>query len=185
MSQITGKQFREEFKMRVVSGMLVAGSLQVTWATGQKASSQMDWGFDSSVPFATPEYHSAPQEMIRYHRLYFPQTYLDTLHFFRVRSRTSTGKIGLSPIYQVYVTEKLAKSSLLISEVALDVRPVPLAEHLTPSIAGLDSSSHGDALPEATADVLLAPTSSPQTVTAQPLTNQHTAFATTITSTII
>ncbi|MDR8390004.1 hypothetical protein NC796_02560 [Aliifodinibius sp. S!AR15-10] len=107
MSEITGKQFREAFKMRVVSGMLVGGSIQISWATGEKSSSQLDWGYDPSVPFTTPEYHREPPDMVRYHTLPFPKTLTDTEHFFRVRSRTASGRTGESPVYSVIVPEKL------------------------------------------------------------------------------
>lgn len=184
MSEITGKQFSEPFKMRVVSGMLVDGSIQVTWATGKKASSQMDWGFDGSVPFQTPEYHSGPNEMVRYHQLYFPTTYLDTNHFFRVRSRTAADKIAVSPVYSVYVTEKLIKSSQLISNVELDVRLVAIPEILSQPIAGPATGSRMDAEPESTAEVLLESQATIQAIADGAFANQKTTFETTITTTI-
>ena len=125
MSQITGKQFSEPFKMRVVSGMLVGGAIQVSWATGEKASSQMDWGFDATVSNRTPEYHNEPHAMVRYHTLQFPQTLMDTEHFFRVRSVTASGKAGVSPVYSVIVPKELrtfASGALLTPAIALPVR---------------------------------------------------------------
>jgi hypothetical protein len=109
MSKITGQEFgmNEAFKMRVVSGMLVNGSILISWATGEPASSQIDWGFDDSVPFQTPEVHSEPEEMVRYHQLYLPQTLVDQRHYFRVRSKTEHGKSGISDIYMVVVPPDL------------------------------------------------------------------------------
>lgn len=109
MSKITGQEYgmNEVFKMRVVSGMLVDGSILISWATGEPASSQIDWGFDDSVPFQTPEVHKEPEEMVRYHQLYLPQTLVDQRHYFRVRSKTEDGKLGISDIYMVVVPPNL------------------------------------------------------------------------------
>ncbi len=125
MSEITGKEFNEGFKMRVVSGMLVDGSIQVSWATGKKASSQMDWGLDPGNLARTPEYHREPAEMVRYHTLYFPITYLDARHYFRVRSKTSSGIIGQSPIYSVITPDDVQKiNETPFGIVALDITPI-------------------------------------------------------------
>ncbi|WP_020404469.1 hypothetical protein [Gracilimonas tropica] len=109
MSKISGQEFglNEAFKMRVVSGMLVDGSILISWATGEPASSQIDWGWDDSVPFQTPEVHAEPEEMVRYHQLFLPQTLVDQRHYFRVRSRTEHGKSGISDIYMVVVPPDL------------------------------------------------------------------------------
>ncbi|WP_441000787.1 hypothetical protein [Fodinibius sp. SL11] len=129
MSEITGKEFSEGFKMRVVSGMLVDGSIQVTWATGKKASSQMDWGLDPENLATTPEYHREPSEMVRYHTLYFPVTYLDARHFFRVRSKTINGLVGQSPIYSVITPDDVQKvNETPFGIVHLDITPIDTTE---------------------------------------------------------
>jgi len=107
MSKISGKEFGEPFKMRVVSGMLVNGSIRISWATGKPASSQLDWGFDESVPNTTYEFNSEPKTMTRYHVLEFPDVYMDREHFFRVRSRTAADQVGVSPVYSVIVPDIL------------------------------------------------------------------------------
>lgn len=125
MSEITGKEFSEGFKMRVVSGMLVDGSIQVSWATGKKASSQMDWGLDPENLATTPEYHREPAEMVRYHTLYFPITYLDARHYFRVRSKTAGGRIGQSRIYSVITPDDVQQiTQSPTTQVILELRPV-------------------------------------------------------------
>jgi hypothetical protein len=129
MSEITGKEFTEGFKMRVVSGMLVDGSIQVTWATGKKASSQMDWGLDPANLATTPEYHREPAEMLRYHTLYFPITYLDARHYFRVRSKTVGGLVGQSPIYSVITPDDVQKvNETPFGIVELDITPIDATE---------------------------------------------------------
>ena len=125
MSEITGKEFSEGFKMRVVSGMLVDGSIQVSWATGQKASSQMDWGLDPESLATTPEYHREPAEMVRYHTLYFPITYLDARHYFRVRSKTAGGQVAQSRIYSVITPDDVQRTTHSpTSQVILELQPI-------------------------------------------------------------
>lgn len=184
MSKITGKQFSETFGLRIVSGMLVSGSVLVSWATGIKASSQMDWGFDSLVPFTTPEYNDEPNEMVRYHQIWFPITYLDTDHFFRVRSRTAAGEVAVSAVYSVFVTEKLAKSSEAISGVELVVKQVTFPVALQQTITGIDSTHRMDADPESSAEIVLASNISKPAVKGGTLAGQTTSFETNITSTI-
>lgn len=127
MSKISGKKFSEPFKMRVVSGMLVNGSIRISWATGKPASSQLDWGFDESVSNTTDEFNSEPKDMTRYHVLEFPDVFLDREHFFRVRSRTVADQVGVSPIYSVIVPDRLRfgmDEDSLIAEHRLELKQV-------------------------------------------------------------
>ena len=125
MSEITGKEFSEGFKMRVVSGMLVDGSIQISWATGKKASSQMDWGLDPENLATTPEYHREPAEMVRYHTLYFPITYLDARHYFRVRSKTAGRQVGQSRIYSVITPDDVQRTTQSpTGQVILELQPI-------------------------------------------------------------
>lgn len=129
MSKITGQIFGEDFQLRVVSGMLVDGSIQVTWATGEPASSQMDWGLNPDELNTTPEYNSESQDMVRYHRIWFPITYLDARHYFRVRSRNKADKVEQSPIYYVITPDKVeTHTNPLSSIVVLDIREVDTNE---------------------------------------------------------
>jgi len=118
MSKISGRIFGEGFALRVVSGMLHGGNLIISWATGERAAGQLDYGYDASVPYRTPvEYLQPgepgynPEELMplyeRYHYRAFPTTYIDTEHFFRVRAINPAGRILISSIYSVYVPEKM------------------------------------------------------------------------------
>jgi len=118
MSKITGRIFGEGFALRVVSGMLHGGNLIISWATGERAIGQLDYGYDNSVPYRTPVEYLEPGDpgynpedpmplYERYHYRAFPTTYVDTEHFFRVRARNIAGRTLISPIYSVYVPEKM------------------------------------------------------------------------------
>jgi hypothetical protein len=122
MSKITGRIFGEGFALRVVSGMLHNGNLIISWATGERAIGQLDYGYDSSVPYRTPVEYLEPGEpgynpdqpmplYERYHYRAFPTTYVDTEHYFRVRARNIAGRTLISPIYSVYVPEKMVIQS--------------------------------------------------------------------------
>jgi hypothetical protein len=124
MSKISGQLFGEGFALHVVSGMLHGGNLIISWATGERAMGQLDYGYDSSVPYRTPvEYlelgapgynPDQPTPLYeRYHYRAFPTTYVDTEHFFRVRAQNMAGKILISPIYSVYVAEKMLIQSTI------------------------------------------------------------------------
>ncbi|MEL7832808.1 hypothetical protein [Fodinibius sp. Rm-B-1B1-1] len=153
MSEITGKEFSEGFKMRVVSGMLVDGSIQVSWATGKKASSQMDWGLDPENLATTPEYHREPSEMLRYHTLYFPITYLDARHYFRVRSKTAGGQIGQSRIYSVITPDDVQRTTQSpTGQVILELQPID--DHEDIFFCYPETSIRADHQPEATSQTL-------------------------------
>lgn len=127
MSKITGQIFGEPFKLRVVSGMLINGSIRISWATGKPASSQLDWGFDESVSNRTDEFNSEPKDMTRYHVLEFPDVFMDREHFFRVRSRTAADQVGVSPVYSVIVPDRLRfgmDEDSLIAEYLLELKQV-------------------------------------------------------------
>jgi len=138
MSKITGTDHGEAFALRVVSGMVIDGSLIVTWATGDFASSQIDWGFDSSVPNRTPIIMLQPGDrgfnpanpmpkLVRYHRIQFPITYVDTEHFFRIISTNKAERTEISRVYSVYITAKVWHESEVAS-VHINVRPVEVSD---------------------------------------------------------
>jgi len=154
MSQITGRLFGEGFALRLVSGMLHGGNLIISWATGERAAGQLDYGYDASVPYRTPvEYLQPgepgydPEEPVplyeRYHYRAFPTTYIDTEHFFRVRAANPAGRTLVSGIYSVYVPEKMLLQSRA-GAVHVSVQPVhPGHYHLRTGVPStiLDAAS--------------------------------------------
>ncbi|MDR8389865.1 hypothetical protein NC796_01865 [Aliifodinibius sp. S!AR15-10] len=103
------------------------------------------------MPYSTPEFHGSPAEMIRYHQVYLPTTYLDTEHFFRVRSRTASGKVGKSPVYSVIVPSKLrAGSDLATTRFKLDIKPITGQQ--VEQLLDLSGSLRADSEPEGTGE---------------------------------
>ena len=139
MSKISGRIFGEGFALRVVSGMLHGGNLIISWATGERAAGQLDYGYDNSVPYRTPVEYLQPGEpgynpeepmplYERYHYRAFPTTYIDTEHFFRVRAINPAGRTLVSAIYSVYVPEKMLFQSRA-GAVYVRVYPVQPGHH--------------------------------------------------------
>ena len=145
MSKITGRIFGECFALRVVSGMLHNGNLIISWATGERAIGQLDYGYDSSVPYRTPVEYLEPGEpgynpdqpmplYERYHYRAFPTTYVDTEHYFRVRARNIAGRTLISPIYSVYVPEKMVIQST-IGSLHVSIQSIdPMVEAIASSV---------------------------------------------------
>lgn len=133
MSKISGKKFGEGFRMRVVSGMLVNGAIKISWATGEKAASQFDWGFTKDVENTTDWHYENPADMKRYHTFWFPKVLIDADHFFRVRSKTLTGKTGVSDVFKVIVPNSLQLGSELPqnTEIKLTIINVTVADQVT------------------------------------------------------
>lgn len=121
MSKISGK-YQASFGLHIVSGMLRGGDLIVSYASGIPAWGQLDYGYDSSVPYRSPKVLVQPGEpgyregketpkLMRFHEYAFPTTYVDTEHFFRARVTNPAGRTLISPIYSVYVPEKMVLQS--------------------------------------------------------------------------
>jgi hypothetical protein len=121
MSKISGK-YRASFGLHIVSGMLRGGNLIISYASGIPAWGQLDYGYDNSVPYRSPKVLVKPGEpgyrqgkvtpkLMRFHEYAFPTTYVDTEHFFRARVTNPAGRTLVSPIYSVYVPEKMVIQS--------------------------------------------------------------------------
>jgi hypothetical protein len=108
----------QPFGIYVPSGMLSQRGLTVSWASGKKATSQIDWGFDINVPDTTPvqllqpgddgyvEGKQAPK-LSHYHLVSFPETQLNQWHYFRCRS-TRNGQTRESQILRAHFPKELA-----------------------------------------------------------------------------
>jgi hypothetical protein len=173
MSKITGTNHGEAFELRVVSGMVIDGSLIVTWATGDYASSQINWGYDPTVPNQTNKPLLKPEDrgynpkkenpkLVRYHRVAFPQTYVDTEHFFRAISVNRVGKKVISRVYSVFVTAKMFNQSFAGTVKIGNIQPVLVAEHPCIQTVGISSIPLADSEPKGRVDnISLDPIDSP------------------------
>ena len=173
MSKITGTDHGEAFALRVVSGMVIDGSLIVTWATGDYASSQIDWGYDSAVPNQTDKPLLQPDErgynpkkenprLVRYHRVAFPQTYVDTEHFFRAISVNRAGRKVISRVYSVFVTAKMFNQSFAGTVRIGNVQPVSVTGQPRIQPVGISSTPLADSEPKGRVDTIsLDPVDSP------------------------
>jgi len=92
-----------EFGLYGVAGMSIGGSLNVFWSTGIDATSTLEWGIDDSNPNT---FTAVTESGIRkYHQIKFPTTFVDTYHYFRVRSTNlATGEEKVSVVYRIYIT---------------------------------------------------------------------------------
>lgn len=98
-----------EFEIQSVGSVLVGGSLTVRWSTGVGASTTLEYSYndptiDQSVTISGTR---------KYHEVTFPQTFVDTDHFFRVVSTSPDGVTKTSQIYKVTVTDVLVIQSIL------------------------------------------------------------------------
>ena len=195
MSKITGTDHGEAFALRVVSGMVVDGSLIVTWATGDYASSQIDWGYDSAVPNQTTKPLLQPGErgynpkkdnprLVRYHRVAFPQTYVDTEHFFRAISVNRKGEKVISRVYSVFVTSRMFSISHC-AETHVEITPVVVSDHAQTQPLGMSSLPLADETPKGRANIMKTNASSaPVPVSSPSPVGGKTTMETTFTLTL-
>ncbi len=124
------------FGIYVPSAILKDGSLIISWATGQPATTEIDWGFDQSVPNSRGPVLTQPGDenyvegedvvlLRRYHEIPFPQVFVDTTHFFRVRSSNAEGELLESEVLRVYIPETLfTKSKNVQAGIRLNVMTI-------------------------------------------------------------
>jgi hypothetical protein len=125
------------FALNIVSGVVKQGSLIVSWNSGVEATEQIDYGVgDDSVPNTTPVKLLEPGDRgyvegkdIKLYRtnhiVPFPEPFVDTTHFFRVRSTSRRNETLESEVYRVYVTEKVIRRSY-VADVQVRVEPVSM-----------------------------------------------------------
>ena len=99
-----------DFDLYGVAGMIIEGSLTVFWSTGRDATTTLEYSYDSSDPST---FDSVTISGVRtHHQIVFPDTLIDTDHYFRVRSTDpATGEEKVSSVYRVYVPKRLVLSS--------------------------------------------------------------------------
>lgn len=174
------------YDLYVVSGMVRNGLLIVSWSTGKPATQQIDYGIeDKSVPQQTPIPVDSNGQRIYtvFHEVTFPQTFVDTNHYFRVRSINRTGKELVSAVFKVFVTGIIVQSSEL-TEISVTLEKISPQPAALPTATTTDSSVRADAGPEGSSEVTLVQDATKQAV-AQPATaNQQTTFETNITTQI-
>jgi len=195
MSKITGTDHGEAFALRVVSGMVVDGSLIVSWATGDYASSQIDWGYDSTVPNQSDKPLLQPGErgynlnkeaprLVRYHRVAFPQTYVDTEHFFRAISVNRKGEKVISRVYSVFVTSRMFSQSYC-ADARMEIAPVVVTGQSQVQPVGMSSLPLADETPKGRVDNVSTDASfTPVPVSAPSPVGGKTSMETTVTLTL-
>lgn len=142
MSRITGPKQgdEEEFGIRIPSGIFIGGSIQITWASGEIATSQIDWGLTPEVDRTTNETHTGTN-MVKYHTVQYPNVYIGAHHYFRVRSRNAEGEIRQSGIMSVLIPERFAlvASGLNTEPQKLEVKQVEMSEYENKDFLKTDS----------------------------------------------
>ncbi|PKD43752.1 hypothetical protein [Rhodohalobacter barkolensis] len=193
--KLPGDGTSKPFGLYIVSGMVKNGSLITSWATGQPATSQIDWGFDSNVENSTPVKSLPPNDPLYdperdnriydvFHEIAFPQTFIDQEHFFRVRSTDRNGQTLVSPVYSVYVSSKIFLASE-IGEVSVDLIPINMTHEEAAKIGvGLESKGQLTNDLVSTKDVTIEPASEPIAVNQELISEQKTTFETNVTLTI-
>lgn len=147
------------FGLYIVSGVVKDGTLTVSWNSGIDAAEQIDYGVgDDSVPNTTDwtrlkegEKGYVPGENRRKfqknHSIPFPETFVDTYHYFRVRSENQRGETLESEIYQVYVTEKTKQRSYM-AEVQVTVMPISVSEETKKTMHNMETNPKGKTEPD-------------------------------------
>lgn len=106
------------FALYNVSGIVHKNVLAVTWSTGniELGSTSMDYGLDKSVPNTTPVKKDSEGNIVyaALHSIDFPQTYVDSWHYFRVRAASKiTGEELVSEIYKIYINDEFELNVLV------------------------------------------------------------------------
>ncbi|MFH5833732.1 hypothetical protein [Halalkalibaculum sp. DA384] len=174
------------FDLYVVSAMIKDGSLLVSWSSGEPATEQIDYGIeDDTVPNQTsiPIDDQGQRIYTIMHEVYFPQTYVDTTHYFRVRSQNRAGKELVSPVYSVYVTSKLATSSEG-ARLQAAIQQVQPTKSSFATVSGPSSDPHANATPEGSAEVTLVHDATKPLIPTGGTANQTTTFETNINTTV-
>lgn len=147
------------YALYIVSGMVKEGTLIVSWSTGEPASQQIDYSFgDKSVSNQTPVKVDDKGNTVYsiMHEVAFPQTFVDTVHYFRVRSKNRRGEELVSPIYGVYVTPNLSLSGARIGAQQVEAEKITPLFFQVPEVGGLGTNGNAGYPESGSADSVAA-----------------------------
>lgn len=99
-----------DFVLESVSGMLKEGAMTVTWATGIVTEAKIYYGYFDDDNLTEVEI----TQLKKYHEFKFPETYVDTYHYFRIEATNPiTGETKTSETYRVFVSSDLILRSFV------------------------------------------------------------------------
>lgn len=143
------------YALYIVSGMVKEGTLIVSWSTGEPASQQIDYGIeDKSVPNQTPVKIDDQGNTVYsiMHEVAFPITFVDTVHYFRVRSKNRRGQELVSPIYSVYVTPNLSLTGAQLGAQVFEAEKITPIAYQVPVTGSIGSDDRTEFPELGTAD---------------------------------
>lgn len=155
------------FALNIVSGVVKNGTLTVSWNSGVEAAEQIDYGIgDDSVPNTTDWTRLKPGErgfiegenkrkFLINHEIPFPETFVDTYHYFRVRSESRRKETLESEVYRVYVSEKVIRRSYVAS-VQVKVESIHVPIEAPPTKTVMETSPDGHKKPTASSGEKIA-----------------------------
>lgn len=167
----------------------------VSWNSGIPATESFDYGIeDNTVPNTVPETLLKPgdrgyipgKDRPKYdtnHEMPFPTTFVDSEHYFRVRSTSRRGETLVSDVFMVYVTSKLMLQSE-VGAVSVEVRPVTVNRQLAATVGGFESNPAPGLAPPTEGELNINAESEQLTVTKQASVDQKTSFETNFTLTV-
>ena len=167
----------------------------VSWNSGIPATESFDYGIgDNTVPNTVPETLLKPGDRGYIpgknrklyevnHEMPFPTTFVDSEHYFRVRSTSRRGETLVSDVYMVYVTDKLMLQSE-VGAVSVEVHPVTINKHIAASISGFESNPAPGLAPPTDGELNITAEGQNIDVTKQDTVEQKTTFETNLTLTI-
>lgn len=171
-----------DFVLEGVSGMLKNGAFTVVWSTGRNSTAEIEYGYFDAENLTTVQITNQK----KYHEFVFPETYVDTKHFFRVTAiDPATGEEIVSDLYNVLVPSDLVLRSIL-DGISFETEQIFFtAEHGSVINAPDSERFRANADPEGSGEVLLSLTQEDSQITMnEPVDVTKTAFETNINTTV-
>lgn len=139
------------FELTSVGSVLVSGLLIVRWSTPQAATTMIRYSYDSP----SLDQEVGVSGMRKIHEVSFPQTFIDTVHYYQAVSTAPDGTVAVSDVYKVNVTDVLVLESIIGGhDVSFKTQDVLF--HRFPDISGsgtFDSNLDLNFEPFASADI--------------------------------